>query len=137
MIKGVKLAVVNKEINADWGDGFAVRVRHASRRDTMALAAEYDRDVNLRKKKKAGFDSVVFNLKLMDFCLIGWQGLTYKALSQITEGWDFSAEKQEAAIEFNTENKAFVLDNMNSEFSVFLIAAIGQAEEHGQANLGN
>jgi len=136
MIQGVKLVSLNKELSLEWGEGLTIRVRSVSRRDTLALASEGS-DRTARKQKKSGFQADKFMSKLFDFALIGWDGLTYATLAQIVEGWDFSGQKQDEVLEHNAQNKAFVLENMNPEFSAFLNAAIEQAGELGQANLGN
>lgn len=138
-IKGVPVTA-NKTMHGDWDEDCSIEVRSFTRRDLKTIASEIKarkQSNQLRKKKgQAEVTEEDAEIALLDFCLIGWKGLTYKQLAEMTEGFQYT-ESPETVFDFTPENKAHLFQYMTLEFGTFLDKLIALAGECGQESEKN
>jgi len=143
MIKARKVDEV-KSVWFEWDEDFLVKIRYINKRELDKIRKK----ATVTTFKRGGkvveeVDTDKFAREYMDVAILDWKGMRYKHLLEICEDIEIE-EDPEKEIEYSEENKEFILENFNLDFSSFILEAVKnvlrvekELQESGEKNLKN
>lgn len=138
MIK-IKRSTEDVTVWFEWDKNLSFKIRYLRRRLVDKLRRDsVEKKLGMKGKSTEESDPIYFSELFVKRAVVDWKGMTYKNIQDVCEPLEIEEKDLSKPIPFSEENLELIAQNINTDFSNFIINGsnfIGEEKDKALKNL--